>query len=73
MDDLAFNSQWYAVDPEGKVRFIGDGLKMVDAGDYDNDGKSEVIFKISKGESGAGYAIYYDDFRKHADLTFSYH
>ena len=45
---------------------------MVDAGDYDNDGRSELIFSISRDNEG-GYEIWYDDFRKHATFKFHYH
>lgn len=47
-------------------------LTLVDAGDYDEDGKSEVIFFVS-GYNEDGYAIYYDSFRKNVSWTWSYH
>jgi hypothetical protein len=47
-------------------------LTLVDAGDYDDDGKSEVIFFVS-GYNEDGYAIYYDSFRKNVSWTWSYH
>ena len=47
-------------------------LTLVDAGDYDDDGKSEVIFFVS-GYNEDGYAIYYDSFRKNLSWTWGYH
>ena len=45
---------------------------LVDAGDYDNDGKSEVLFSIAGYDRG-GYELFYDDFQKHASFEFGYH
>lgn len=70
--DDAFASQWFAVSPGGEVKFIGQGMWLVDAGDYDNDGKSEIVFSIDRYDEG-GYELFYDDFKGHAVLTFSYH
>jgi hypothetical protein len=47
-------------------------LWLVDAGDYDNDGKSELIFSINR-ENEGGYEIWYDSFKKHAIFKFNYH
>jgi hypothetical protein len=47
-------------------------LTLVDTGDYDEDGKSEVIFFVS-GYNEDGYAIYYNSFRKKVIWTWSYH
>jgi len=45
---------------------------LVDAGDYDNDGKSEIVFSISRYNRG-GYELFYDDFKGHTVFEFSYH
>jgi hypothetical protein len=45
---------------------------FVDAGDYGNDGKTEVVFSIAGYDTG-GYELFYDDFTKHATFEFSYH
>jgi len=45
---------------------------LVDAGDYDNDGKSELVFSIDR-ENEGGYQIWYDNFTKHATFKFHYH
>lgn len=45
---------------------------VIDAGDYDNDGKSEVIFWTDRYD-GDGYALFYDDFNKMVDFVWRYH
>lgn len=54
------------------VRNIGNNLTLIDAGDYDKDGKSEVIFWYS-GYNRDGYVLFYNDFRSRADFIWSYH
>jgi hypothetical protein len=68
----AFVDQWFAITPAGKPIFIGAGMWLVDAGDYDNDGKSEVVFAINRYDEG-GYELFYDDFKGHAVFQFGYH
>lgn len=63
---------WFFVDENKHVGFLDSGMWLVDAGDYDNDGRSELIFSISRDNEG-GYEIWYDDFRKHATFKFHYH
>jgi len=63
---------WFAVDPAGSAHYLGSGMWLVDAGDYDSDGKSELVFSINSDNRG-GYRIYYDDFKKSAEFEFSYH
>jgi hypothetical protein len=58
--------------PDGQTTFLGNGMQLVDAGDYDNDGKSELVFAIDRANEG-GYELYYDDFKRHAVFQFSYH
>jgi len=70
--DDAFIEQWFAVGPEKQIIFLDQGMWLVDAGDYDNDGKSEVLFSID-GYNRGGYQLFYDDFKKHAVSEFSYH
>jgi hypothetical protein len=58
--------------------FFGEGdseisnLYLVDAGDYDNDGKSEIVFWIDR-YSGNGYALFYSGFTKHVSFEWKYH
>lgn len=69
---LGMDDPWFAVDPQGTVRYLDAGMWLVDAGDYDNDGKSELLFSINQHNLG-GYKIFYDNFNKHAEFTFRYH
>ncbi len=63
---------WFVVNPNKSVEYLDSGLRLVDAGDYDNDGKSELLFSISRDNRG-GYELFYDDFKKHVVFEFSYH
>jgi hypothetical protein len=63
---------WFVVDPRGSVTYLDAGMWLVDAGDYDNDGRSELVFSIDRDDRG-GYELFYDNFRKHAAFEFSYH
>ncbi|HEX2327868.1 MAG TPA: hypothetical protein VHN74_04025 [Candidatus Angelobacter sp.] len=63
---------WFVMDTNGSVLYLDSGMFLVDAGDYDGDGKSELIFSIDRDNRG-GYRIFYDEFRKRAQLEYSYH
>ena len=54
------------------MRFLGSRMWLVDAGDYDNDGKSELVFSIDDYNRG-GYRLFYDDFSRSAKFEFGYH
>ena len=54
------------------ITLLGNGMWLVDAGDYDNDGKSELVFSIDRYNQG-GYELFYADFKKHATFEFGYH
>jgi len=71
-DDDAFTVQWFTISPQGDVEFLGRGMWLVDAGDYDNDGRSEIVFSIDRYNRG-GYELFYDDFKGHAVFEFGYH
>tara|TARA_Y100000589_G_C27144695_1_gene626289 strand:- start:788 stop:1693 length:906 start_codon:yes stop_codon:yes gene_type:complete len=47
-------------------------LYLVDAGDYDNDGYSEVVFWIDR-YNGNGYALFYNNFSSHVSFEWNYH
>jgi hypothetical protein len=66
-----FDVQWYVIDPSGTVRFLDTGLWLVDAGDYDRDGKSELLFAIDRYDVG-GYELFYAEFKKRAIFQFGY-
>jgi len=69
-DELSM--EWYVVSPDGRVRYLDSNMHLVDAGDYDNDGKSELIFSIDDYNRG-GYKLFYNDFKQKAVFEFSYH
>jgi hypothetical protein len=71
-DSGLFIGQWYLIEPSGKMRFLGSGMSLVDAGDYDGDGKSEVLFAVDGYDLG-GYRLFYRDFSRSAEFLFSYH
>jgi hypothetical protein len=48
---------WFFVQ-RGAVRFVGIGLALIDAGDYDGDGVSEMLFwEPGEGDSKDGYVL----------------
>lgn len=63
----------FAVEPAGKVTFIGTALTLVGAGDYDSDGHSELIFWRSEGDNKQGYMLVGDDFRSRVVFDWNYH
>jgi hypothetical protein len=71
-DNSPFLGQWFTVSPERTISHLGEGMILVDAGDYDNDGRSEIVFKTS-GYNRGGYKIFYKAFSKHALFEFGFH
>jgi hypothetical protein len=67
-----FSSRWFVITPERHAQYLGSSMWLVDAGDYDNDGKSELIFSIDDYNRG-GYKLFYDDFSRSAIFEFGYH
>jgi len=67
-----FVSHWFVISPKDQVRYLDSGLNFLDAGDYDQSGKSAVVFAIDRDNRG-GYELFYDDFRRRAVFQFSYH
>ena len=70
-DGSPFLTQWYTIAPTGESRFLGSGMWLLDAGDYDGDGKSEVLFAVG-GFAKDGYRLFYQDFNKRTEFLF-YH
>ena len=66
------DDMWFVIDPLKSIRYLGEGMRLVDAGDYDNDGKSELLFSINRDNKG-GYELFYHDFKSHAIFEFDYH
>ena len=71
-DDSAFVGHWYVIDTTGKPMFLGTNMWLVDAGDYDSSGRSEVLFSID-GYNMGGYRLFYRNFTRSAEFEFSYH
>jgi hypothetical protein len=69
---FGIDDPWFLIDDKGGVRYLGSGMFLVDIGDYDADGKAELMFAIS-GDNIGGYRIYYDEFRRSAEFKFHYH
>jgi len=69
--DEWFYNYWYYV-TKSEFRFIGTNLELVDAGDYDNNGKSEVLFWKSD-YNRDGYVLFYDGFKKRVVNSWGYH
>lgn len=71
-DGSPFIYRWYVVEPSGEARLLGTGMSLVDAGDYDGNGKSEVLFQV-EGYNRGGYRLFYRNFSRSAEFLFSYH
>jgi len=69
--DDPLSGPWFFVSPDGVVRRIGSFMSLLDAGDYDNDGKSELVFFLSQGENTDGFVLFDASFTK--PVTFSWH
>jgi hypothetical protein len=63
---------WFVADPKGSIKYLDSGLWLVDSGDYDNDGTSELLFAIIRDNRG-GYELFYSDFEKRAVFEYSFH
>lgn len=54
------------------IDLVGRGLAFVRAGDYDRDGKTEVLFRYS-GPRREGYVLLFDDYRRTVEYTWKRH
>jgi hypothetical protein len=57
----------------GTARDGNRSMALLDAGDYDNDGSSELIFFLSQPEDTDGFVLFDGRSRKQASLTWTYH
>ena len=64
--------RWFVVAPDGSATYLDEGVWFVDAGDFNHDGKSEILFSISRYDRG-GYELFYDQFTKNVKFEFSFH
>lgn len=70
--DDPFSDQWFAISPGNQVKSLGEGMWLVDAGDYDSSGKSALLFSINR-ENRGGYELFWNDFRRHVTFEYGYH
>jgi hypothetical protein len=71
--DDPLSEPWFFVSEAGPVRRIGSFMSLIDAGDYDNDGKSEVVFLLSQGENTDGFVLFDASFEKQTSVLWHYH
>jgi hypothetical protein len=62
--------QWFLF--SDGVHPLGPNFQLVDAGDYDRDGKSDLLFWYS-GYNEDGFTLLYDGLAKHVDFRWHYH
>jgi hypothetical protein len=67
------SNPWFFVSVNGHIRRIGSFMSLLDAGDYDNDGKSELIFMVNQPEDTDGFVLFDANLRKQGILLWSYH
>jgi hypothetical protein len=67
------SAPWFFVASDGAVRRIGSFMTLLDAGDYDNDGQSELIFFLSQPEDTDGFVLYDGSFKTRVTFTWTYH
>src|SRR6266849_8674964 len=73
---LLEGDQWFYASPSNDVFHLGRDWNLIDAGDYDGDGKSEIIFYIAESEDDCcvateGYILFWDDFQRNVRFTWS--
>lgn len=64
--------QWFLVDSGRSVRRIGGFEELLDAGDYDNDGSSEIIFFSTRSERSDAYDLLYNNVSKRVTIEVGY-
>lgn len=62
---------WFVADASGAIRFLGSEMMLIDAGDYDGDGHSELIF-TKAGYDYDGYLLLWDDLHRSAIFGWNY-
>lgn len=72
-EDDPLSAPWFFVSENGTVKRIGSFMSLLDAGDYDNDGTSEVVFLLSQGENTDGFVLFDGSFEKKTSLLWHYH
>lgn len=67
----AFDPRLFLVSGDA-MRLIGRSLELIDAGDFDGDGHSEILFHES-GYNHDGYVLLFDQLRQQVEFGWSYH
>jgi hypothetical protein len=67
------SSPWFFVTTDGLARRVGSFMSLLDAGDYGNDGRSEVIFVLEQPEDTEGFVLFDADMHREASLLWTYH
>ncbi|RYE04123.1 MAG: hypothetical protein EOP61_01810 [Sphingomonadales bacterium] len=70
--ESAFSILSVAIAPDGKMIDLGFDMRLLDAGDYDADGKSELVFFYSH-YNADGYKLFSNGFAEQAAFGFSFH
>jgi hypothetical protein len=68
-----YSEHMYAFDQSGRVLLLGTGMTLIDTGDYDHDGRSELIFWRSIGHNHEGYVLVANDFRNRVEFDWTFH
>jgi len=63
---------WFAIEGTGAPRFLDRDLTLIDAGDYDGGGHSELIF-AKGGYNYDGYVLYDGDLRHAVEFGWNQH
>ena len=67
----AWDSVWFLL-TRGAFHFVGTALTLLDAGDYDGDGISEIVFQTS-GYNRDGYVLFHPGNKASLEFGWSYH
>jgi hypothetical protein len=70
--DPAWSTHAFVLQEGEALQYLGRDLTLVDAGDYDENGASELLFWHSS-DNEDGYTLVYDGLRKHVDYYWRYH
>jgi hypothetical protein len=70
-EDEPNQDAWFYVAGK-KVRYLGSNMLLMDAGDYDGDGKEEAVFKVQR-YNNDGYVLFYGGFKQKAEFSWVYH
>lgn len=67
-----YERQMFAIGSDGTTSYLGPGLMLVDAGDYDHDGSSELLMSLSGYDKG-GYVLFSNTYIEEARFEYHFH